>query len=50
MSAFLNVNNAFNVHGGLYEASSSNPGLIYPAAPFADEIGRYFTFGIRVGV
>lgn len=50
MSAFININNAFNVHGGLYEASSSNPGLIYPAAPFADEIGRYFTFGIRVGV
>jgi outer membrane receptor protein involved in Fe transport len=50
LSVFLNVNNAFNVHGGLYEASSSNPGLIYPAAPFADEIGRYFTFGVRVGV
>jgi outer membrane receptor protein involved in Fe transport len=49
-TAFLNVNNAFNVHGGLYEASSSNPGLIYPAAPFADQIGRYFTFGIRIGV
>jgi len=50
LSLFVNVNNAFNVHGGLYEASSSNPGLIYPAAPFADEIGRYFTFGVRVGV
>jgi len=50
LSVFLNINNAFNVHGGLYEASSSNPGLIYPAAPFADEIGRYFTFGVRFGV
>ena len=49
-SAFFNVNNAFNVHGGLYEASSSNPGLIYPAAPFADQIGRYFTFGVRMGM
>jgi len=49
-SAFVNINNAFNVHGGLYEASSSNPGLIYPAAPFADEIGRYFTFGFRMGM
>jgi len=46
-TAFLNVNNLTNAHGGLYEASSSNPGLIYPAAPFADEIGRYFTVGLK---
>lgn len=47
MTAFANVNNVFNVHGGYYQASSSNPGLIYPAAPFADQIGRYFTLGLR---
>lgn len=49
VTAFFNVNNLFNVTGGLYEASSSNPGLIYPAAPFADQIGRYFTLGLRFG-
>ncbi len=48
LTSFLNINNLFNAHGGLYEASSSNPGLIYPAAPFADEIGRYFTVGLRL--
>jgi outer membrane receptor protein involved in Fe transport len=48
LTGFLNINNLFNAHGGLYEASSSNPGLIYPAAPFADEIGRYFTVGVRL--
>jgi len=50
LTAFLNVNNLTNAHGGLYQASSSNPGLIYPAAPFADEIGRYFTVGLRFKV
>lgn len=49
VTAFVNVNNVFNVHGGYYQASSSNPGLIYPAAPFADQIGRYFTLGLRFG-
>lgn len=48
LTGFLNINNLFNAHGSLYEASSSNPGLIYPAAPFADEIGRYFTVGLRL--
>ncbi|HEU0096044.1 MAG TPA: TonB-dependent receptor, partial [Rhizomicrobium sp.] len=48
LTGFLNINNLFNAHGGQYEASSSNPGLIYPAAPFADEIGRYFTVGLRL--
>ena len=47
LTGYLNINNFFNAHGGLYEASSSNPGLIYPAAPFADEIGRYFSVGLR---
>jgi outer membrane receptor protein involved in Fe transport len=47
VTLFANVNNVFNVHGGLYEPSSSNPGLIYPAAPFVDQIGRYFTVGLR---
>ncbi len=46
-TGFVNVNNLFNAHGGLYEASAANPGLIYPAAPFADEIGRYVTVGVR---
>jgi hypothetical protein len=49
VTAFLNINNLFNVSSGLYEASSSNPGLIYPAAPFSDQIGRYFTLGLRFG-
>ncbi|HEY4078937.1 MAG TPA: hypothetical protein VGM26_18555 [Rhizomicrobium sp.] len=48
LTGFLNINNLFNAHGSLYEASSSNPGLIYPSAPFADEIGRYFTLGLRL--
>lgn len=39
----------FDVTGGYYQASSSNPGLIYPAAPFADQIGRYVSVGLRFG-
>jgi hypothetical protein len=49
VTAFFNINNLFNVTGGYYQASSSNPGLIYPAAPFADQIGRYFSIGLRFG-
>lgn len=49
VTVFFNINNLFNVTGGYYEASSSNPGLIYPAAPFADQIGRYFSIGLRFG-
>lgn len=48
VTGFVNVNNLFNVHGGLYQTSASNPGLLYPAAPFADQIGRYFRVGLKV--
>lgn len=46
---FLNVDNVFNVQGGLYQTSgfTGNPGLNYPVGPGADIFGRYFTLGLR---
>jgi outer membrane receptor protein involved in Fe transport len=50
VSAFINVNNLFNAHGGLYATSASNPGLLYPATPFADQIGRYVRVGFKMSI
>ena len=48
-TAFLSINNLFNAKGGIYSTSgfTGSPGLLYPQAPYADLVGRYFTVGVR---
>lgn len=49
MTAFLNISNLFNTTGDLQQhfGYSGSPGLKYPALPYADVVGRYFTAGVR---
>ncbi len=47
-SAFLTVNNvACNTRAPLFPSNSGIPGLFYPTLGFYDDMGRYFTLGIR---
>ena len=45
--AFVTVNNVFNARAPLYPSNSGIPGLFYPTLPFHDDMGRFFTSGIR---
>lgn len=45
--AFLNVTNVFNERAPLFPSNSGIPGLFYPTLGFYDDMGRYFTAGIR---
>jgi outer membrane receptor protein involved in Fe transport len=45
--AFLTVTNVFNARAPLYPSNSGIPGLFYPTLPFHDDMGRFFTSGIR---
>lgn len=44
---FLTVNNLTNTRAPLYPSNSGIPGLFYPTLPFHDDMGRFFTFGVR---
>jgi outer membrane receptor protein involved in Fe transport len=51
-SAYFTVNNIGNTRAPLWPNNASNPGLFYPvggnlATNFWDDMGRYFTIGIR---
>jgi outer membrane receptor protein involved in Fe transport len=46
-SLFLTVNNVRNTRAPLYGSDSGLPGLFYPTLPFYDDMGRYYTVGIR---
>ena len=48
VTAFLNVNNLFNVYGPITGGFGGNPGMLYPTPTYADVIGRYFTVGFRL--
>jgi outer membrane receptor protein involved in Fe transport len=49
VTAFLNVANLFNAHGGILQSPgyTSSVGMNYPVSPWVDVIGRYYTTGIR---
>ena len=46
-SLFLTVNNVRNTRAPLFPSDSGLPGLFYPTLPFYDDMGRYYTLGIR---
>ena len=45
--AAVTVNNITNTRAPLYPSNSGIPGLFYPTLPFYDDMGRYYTIGIR---
>jgi outer membrane receptor protein involved in Fe transport len=47
-SVFLTVNNVANTRAPLFPSNSGIPGLFYPTLAFYDDMGRFFTLGIRV--
>jgi outer membrane receptor protein involved in Fe transport len=50
VTGFLNIDNLFNAQGGIFQVPgyTGSPGMNYPIVPYADLIGRYFTFGMRL--
>jgi len=48
VTAFLNINNLFNVYGPITGGFNGSPGMLYPTPAYADVIGRYFTLGFRL--
>ena len=46
-SLFLTVNNVRNTRAPLFPSNSGIPGLFYPTLGFYDDMGRYYTLGIR---
>lgn len=47
---FLTINNLNNTRAPLVTGGTAGiPGLFYPTLPFYDDMGRYFTAGIRIG-
>ena len=44
---FLTVNNVFNARAPLFPSNSGIPGLFYPTLGFHDDMGRFYTFGVR---
>ena len=48
MEAFLTVSNLFDERAPLYPSNSGIPGLFYPTLQFYDDMGRYFTTGVRI--
>jgi len=48
VEAFLTVNNLLNERAPLFPSNSGLPGLFYPTLGFYDDMGRYFTTGVRV--
>jgi iron complex outermembrane recepter protein len=45
---FLTVNNVFNERAPLFPTTIGLPNLFYPTLGFHDDMGRYFTAGVRV--
>ena len=44
---FLTVNNVFNARAPLFPSNSGIPGLFYPTLGFHDDMGRFYTLGVR---
>jgi iron complex outermembrane recepter protein len=48
MEAFLTVNNLLNERAPLAPSGSGLPGLFYPTLGFYDDMGRFYTAGVRM--
>jgi outer membrane receptor protein involved in Fe transport len=48
MEGFLSVSNLLDERAPLAPSNSGLPGLFYPTLGFYDDMGRYFTVGVRV--
>jgi iron complex outermembrane recepter protein len=48
MEAFLTVNNLMNERAPLFPSASGLPGLFYPTLGIHDDMGRYYTAGVRL--
>jgi iron complex outermembrane recepter protein len=48
LEAFLTVNNVLNERAPLFPSASGLPGLFYPTLGFYDDMGRFFTTGIKM--
>lgn len=44
---FLTVNNVFNARAPLFPSNSGLPGLFYPTLGFHDDMGRFYTLGVK---
>jgi hypothetical protein len=47
VEAYLTVNNLLDERAPLFPSNSGLPGLFYPTLGFYDDMGRYFTLGMR---
>jgi outer membrane receptor protein involved in Fe transport len=47
MEAFVSVSNVFDERAPLAPSNSGLPGLFYPTLGFYDDMGRYFTVGMK---
>lgn len=45
---FVTVNNVFNERAPLFAPNNGLPNLVYPTLGFHDDMGRYFTAGVRL--
>jgi outer membrane receptor protein involved in Fe transport len=48
LQAFLTVSNLTNERAPLYGSNSGLPGLFYPTLGFYDDMGRFYTAGVRM--
>ncbi len=48
MEAFLTVSNVFDERAPLFPSNSGIPGLFYPTLGFYDDMGRFYTAGVKV--
>jgi outer membrane receptor protein involved in Fe transport len=48
MEAFLTVNNLLDERAPLVPSNSGLPGLFYPTLGFYDDMGRFYTAGVRI--
>ena len=48
VEAFLTVNNLLDERAPLYPSNSGLPGLFYPTLGFYDDMGRFYTAGVRM--
>ncbi|MCM3880699.1 MAG: TonB-dependent receptor, partial [Vicinamibacterales bacterium] len=48
VEAYLTVSNLLDENAPLYPSNSGIPGLFYPTLGFYDDMGRFFTTGVRV--
>jgi outer membrane receptor protein involved in Fe transport len=48
MEAFLTVNNLLNERAPLFPSNSGLPGLFYPTLGIHDDMGRFYTAGIKL--